>query len=198
MLIITVASTFYLTNMRSETTISKFRKDYIALQSSTKAVLDSNKVLSDSTVKLLKSVSNRDSTITQLQNKISFTTSFANKLRKEADSLRKELAISLPDTCGPALELADKYKEEADSLRVVVVDLEKIVDSLQQNSIELKSAIALSDARAERAELSLKKYIELNPPRDTDKLFGIKLPSRITTAIIMFGAGYITSEIVNR
>jgi hypothetical protein len=105
-----------------------------------------------------------------------------NKLRTSVGTLRikndktlGELHLTLPDTCKSALQLAESYSKEADTLQVALT-LADVRDSIRVSDIDrLRFGLTLQ----KQVNDSLVNLIRTVPIYKSPKLFGIvSLPSR--------------------
>jgi SMC interacting uncharacterized protein involved in chromosome segregation len=127
---------------------------------------------------------NQNKRINELQGSV-------KKMRHDNDHLRDSLQTTLPDTCAPALDLANKYRFEADSLQLAV-NVAKSLDSTRVTDI-LKLRHTITDLKFQND--SLQRIILKVPEYKPSKILGfIPMPDRKTTFVI----GIVTGALLVR
>jgi hypothetical protein len=107
-------------------------------------------------------------------------------LRRKNDATLRELSKILPDTCNAALELAQSYRDEADTLKIAL-DIADQRDTIRLKDINsLRTGIALQ----QQVNDSLKSLVLSVPVYKDKKFLGfIPYPSRKVVGIAGIVAG---------
>lgn len=192
--IILVITASYITNCFNNTTIDEYKKLLEARKDSIEVILEQNKKLQirgDSISSII--VSTTDS-IDKLKNKVAVREQSYAKLKQKNDSLYKEIMAGDTLTCSNCINLVEGYKIQIDSLEKIVVDKDSIIRLNDIKYSQLEHLANLNLTRAINAENELTKVLNLAPPKDPDKLFGIiKLPSR---EIVFFAGAVVGATII--
>lgn len=202
-LIVLVVAVFlggkYVGSCSSQTEIGKYIQQVSQLKQEAQAVLDTNKVLKKNEIEHLDSITFLQTQVDNITKSISVKESQVKKLRQKNDSMLQSIKSdsNCNNTCQLAVQNAESFREESDSNKAISDSLKKVIDFKNLQYKHMTQLRDLAVTRADNAERELQKFIDLPPPKDPDKLFGIKLPSRTTTFFIGVLVGGTASAIAN-
>lgn len=190
----------YFQSCFDKTTIDKYKEELRVSQEVVKTTLAFTDSVNKESVRIFNII--LDSTQNELENTKIISTRQARQLsimRKKNDSL---LTTVKSDTacnaaCQNAVDVAFSYRNEADSALALVETSKKEYSILESRYAAMENFANSQKLRADSLEPIANKFINLAPPSDPDKLFGIiKLPSRTTSFLIGAIAVAVPSTII--
>lgn len=186
----------YIGSCSKQTEIEKFNERLEIQKDSTRKVLahsDSVKKASDARIKFIQdSTKQIDDSLNKVIAKRNYQLTI---MRQKNDSTLEAIKAdtSCNDTCKNAVKVAEDYRSEADTAKAQVVDIRHKWELSEINLLAMTKERDSTNAVVNELRIELKKWVNLDPPKDPDKIFGIKLPSRTASFFIGVGIGTVTA-----